>query len=333
MMFACKQFLGLSLFLALSVAVLAPHPAAAQEGGGDPVTSLRHVREAVVHIVSVGAAWGYDEPEPSVEVGAGSGFIIDPEGIVVTNAHVANGGNLFEVYLYGESEPHNAVLLGVSECDDLAVLDIRGSGFPYLLWQDTPVVYSEVVYAAGYPHGDYDETKGRVEDAESGGDSDWASVDQVVRHTAELHPGNSGGPLLNRSGRVAGINFAGNDEDQLFFAVSKDLAMPLVKQLAAGQDVDSIGINGLAFAENDDWYGIWVVAVKSGSPADQAGLQPGDVIYRLEGLGLASDGTMSDYCDIIRSHRPGDAIEFEALRGDAYYVGQINGRSVIHHPQ
>ena len=332
-MFACKQFLGLSLFLALSVAILAPRPAAAQDGQGDPVTTLRHVREAVVHIVSVGAAWPYGEPEQSVEVGAGSGFIIDPEGIVVTNAHVANGGNLFEVYLYGESEPRNAVLLGVSECDDLAVLDIRGSGFPYLLWQDTPVVNSQVVYAAGYPNGDYDETKGSVQGAENGGDSDWASVDQVVRHTAELHPGNSGGPLLNRSGRVAGINFAGDDEDRSFFAVSKDLAIPLVEQLAAGQDVDSIGINALAFAESNDWYGIWIVAVKSGSPADQAGLQPGDVLYRLEGLGLASDGTMRTYCDILRSHRPSDAVEFEALRGDAYYLGQINGQPMTLYPQ
>jgi serine protease Do len=327
-MFACKQFLGLSLFLALSAAFLAPHPAAAQVGRDDPVTSLSRVREAVVHIVAVGAAWSYGEPERSVEVGAGSGFIVDPEGIVVTNAHVANGGNLFEVYLYGESAPRNAVLLGVSECDDLAVLDIRGSGFPYLLWKRTPVLDSEVVYAAGYPNGDYSETKGRVQDAESGGDSDWASVDQVVRHTAELHPGNSGGPLLDRSGRVSGINFAGNDEDHSYFAISKDLAIPLVKQLAEGQDVDSIGINGLAFADSDDRFGIWAVAVKSGSPADRAGLQPGDIIYRMEDIDLARDGTMRDYCDIIRSHRPGDTIAFDALRGNESIAGQINGRPI-----
>lgn len=199
-MFARRQFFAVLLFLALSIAALYPHTAAAQDRQGQPITSLVRVREAVVHIESVGAAWQYDETEPSVEVGAGSGFIIDPAGIVVTNAHVVNGGNLFKVYLFGESEPRNAVLLGVSECDDLAVLDIRGSGFPYLLWQETPLASSQVVYAAGYPGGEYTETRGRVQNTGRNGDSDWASVDHVVRHTAELHPGNSGGPLLNRLG-------------------------------------------------------------------------------------------------------------------------------------
>lgn len=325
-MFARRQFFAVLLFLALSIAALYPHTAAAQDRQGQPITSLVRVREAVVHIESVGAAWQYDETEPSVEVGAGSGFIIDPAGIVVTNAHVVNGGNLFKVYLFGESEPRNAVLLGVSECDDLAVLDIRGSGFPYLLWQETPLASSQVVYAAGYPGGEYTETRGRVQNTGRNGDSDWASVDHVVRHTAELHPGNSGGPLLNRLGRAAGVNFAVNDEESAFFAINQDVAIPLVEQLAQGQDVDSIGINGLAFDENDDWFGIWVVAVKSGSPADQAGLEPGDIIYRMEGIGLAGDGTMREYCDILRSHRPGDAVEFDALRDGEYYVGQINGR-------
>ena len=138
-MFARRQFPIVLLFLALCIATLYPHTAAAQDRQGEPVTSLVRVREAVVHIVSVGAAWQYDEAEPSVEVGAGSGFIVDPEGIVVTNAHVVNGGNLFDVYLYGESEPRNAVLLGVSECDDLAVLDIRGQRLPLPAVAGNPV--------------------------------------------------------------------------------------------------------------------------------------------------------------------------------------------------
>ena len=296
---------------------------------GEPVTSLVRVRAAVVHIVSVGAAWQYDEAEPSVEVGAGSGFIVDPEGIVVTNAHVVNGGNLFDVYLYGESEPRNAVLLGVSECDDLAVLDIRGSGFPYLLWQDTPLAPSQVVYAAGFPGGEYTETRGAYKMPAGAETVTGLPSTRSCATQQSCIPATRAGRCSTAQGRVAGVNFAANEEENLYFAINQELAIPLAEQLAEGQDVDSIGINGLAFDEGDDWFGIWVVAVKSGSPADQAGLQPGDVIYRMEGIGLAGDGTMRDYCDILRSHRPGDTIEFDALRGDAYYVGQINGRPMI----
>ena len=104
-----------------------------------------------------------------------------------------------------------------------------------------------------------------------------------------------------------------------------------MEQLAAGRDVDSIGVNGVAFEESDDWYGVWVMAVKSGSPADQAGLQPGDVLYRMEGLPLGQGGTMGDYCDILRSHRADDTIAFDVVRGDEYYRGQFNGRAMVRH--
>ena len=193
------------------------------------------------------------------------------------------------------------------------------------------MLHAQVVYAAGYADGKYTQTKGRIEYVDTGADTDWAAVDQVVQHTAELRPGNSGGPLLNRSGRVAGINYAGSDARDDSAAIAKDCAIPLVEQLATGRDVDSIGINGIAFEESDDWYGIWVMAVKSGSPADQAGLQPGDVLYRMEGIPLGQGGTMSDYCDILRSHRADDTIAFDVLRGDEYYRGQFNGRAMVRH--
>jgi serine protease Do len=308
---------------------LAPGQVLAQEEQGTPVVTLNRVHMAVVHIVSIGSAVPFAEPEPTLEVGAGSGFIIDPAGIVVTNAHVVNGGNLFQVYLSGEEEPRNAVLLGVSECDDLAVLDIRGSGFPYLTWQETPVLDNQLVYAAGFPDGKYSETNGRVQDASGGADSDWASVDQVIRHTAELRPGNSGGPLYNRSGRVVGVNYGSNDRRHIYTAVHKELGQSIVTKLAEGRDIDSIGINGIAFEESDDWYGIWVVAIRSGSPADRAGVQPGDILFQMEGIQLGYAGTMGTYCDILRSHRPSDTIAFDALRGGEYFTGQINGRPLV----
>ncbi len=90
------------------------------------------------------------------------------------------------MYLYGESEPRNAVLLGVSECDDLAVLDIRGSGFPYLLWQDTPLAPPKSCMPPATRAASTQKPGGAYKIPDRSGDSDWASVDQVVRHTAEL---------------------------------------------------------------------------------------------------------------------------------------------------
>lgn len=321
--------LGVACVLAVCVvfyAVFVPLPIHAQDEP-QPIDNRSEAHKAVVNILSAGRFQRYGEAEQSLEADGGSGFIIDPEGIVVTNAHVVNGGNLFEIYLYGESEPRNAVLLGVSECSDLAVLDIRGSGFPYLKWQAEPVRTGQAVIAAGYPGGDYVETSGRIVELNSRIESSWAAIDAEIGHTARLRPGNSGGPLLNSSGAVVGVNYARVDNGKSYAAIDKQVARPLVEQLRGGVDVDSIGINGEAFDEGGDAYGVWVTAVKTGSPADKAGLQPGDIITALEGLPVGYSGGMGAYCDILRSHKADAPIAFDALRSSQAISGQFSGQA------
>ena len=113
-----------------------------------------------------------------------------------------------------------------------------------------------------------------------------------------------------------------------YFAIGGDIAMPVVDELRTGKDVDSIGVNGTAVLSSDgSLSGIWVASVKSGSPADQAGIQGGDILYQLEGLVLATDGTMKDYCDVIRTHKPGDALSISVIRyaSGELLKGQLNG--------
>jgi hypothetical protein len=101
--------------------------------------------------------------------------------------------------------------------------------------------------------------------------------------------------------------------------------------LKSGKDVDSIGVNGTAVVSEDgSLSGIWVSSVKSGSPADKAGIQAGDIIYQLEGLVLATDGTMKDYCDVIRSHSETDTLGVSVIRYATGEVleGQLNGREL-----
>jgi serine protease Do len=299
-----------------------------QPGSG---VGLDRVAASTIQIVAQGT---FVDPDFGAyeAAGTGSGFVIDESGLAVTNNHVVVGAGLIEVYVPGEDEPRNAKVVGVSECSDLAVIDIEGDALPALSWYDGDVEPGLEVYAAGFPLSDpeYTLTRGIVSKAEVTGESSWASVDHVIEHDAATQPGNSGGPLVTEAGEVVGINYATwtrTNTDQ-FHAIESGDARTIIDQLAAGTDVDSLGINGKTVANEDgSVVGVWVAGVKSGSPADEAGVAAGDIITRLEGVSVGTDGTMSDYCDVMRTHQPGDVLSVEVIRYSTMEVltGQFNG--------
>lgn len=306
-------------------------PQATEERVGGAVSTLEDARNAVIKIESQGTFVNPDFTVSYNTAGLGSGFIIDPSGLAVTNNHVVTGAALLKVWIGGDTtRTYNAKLLGVSECSDLAVIDIDGEGFPYLDWHEGPINVGLEVYAAGYPLGEpqFTLTKGIVSKERAGGETSWASIDYVIEHDATINPGNSGGPLLDKDARVVGINYRGRQTGQ-YFAIGRDLAINTIEQLKQDRDVDSLGINGEAFA-SDTFSGIWVYSVASGSPADKTGLTGGDIITTLENLVLATDGTMADYCDVLRSHQANDTLNIEVLRyaTQEILVGQINGREL-----
>ncbi len=314
-----------------------PTPVAEEEEavadtGPAPIDTLADVRSAVVQIEAVGT---FVDPAEGLQLdaaGRGSGFIIDPSGIAVTNNHVVTGGGLYKVFIDGEEEPRSAKVLGVSECADLAVIDIQGEDFAYLDWYEGAIRVGLDIYAAGFPLGDpeYTLTRGIVAKEKADGQTSWASVSKVLQHDADINPGNSGGPLVDAEGRVVGVNYAGNSETNQSFAISRDEALPIIEQLRAGINIDTIGINGEAVSDGDQLTGIWVASVKSGSPADRTGIKAGDMLMKLEGVTLAEDGTMATYCDVLRSHSAEDVLAVQVLRFDTQEVleGQINGREL-----
>jgi serine protease Do len=189
------------------------------------------------------------------------------------------------------------------------------------------------VYSAGFPLGDpeYTLTKGIISKANAGGETGWASVDGVIEHDARIRGGNSGGPLISADGKVVGINYAGSDQYDTNLAINSAKARPVIAQLQSGVDFESIGVNGTAISNEDgSLTGIWVASVKSGSPADKTGLKGGDIITKLEGLVLATDDTMSSYCDILRTRSASDTYTVEVLRFATQEAleGQINGRTL-----
>lgn len=293
-------------------------------------TSLEDVRAATIRIQAQGT---FIDPEYGLmtnAAGQGSGFIIDPSGIAVTNNHVVTGSAFLQVYVEGEDRPRNAKILGVSECSDLAVIDIEGDDFPALQWREGSINTGLDIYVAGFPFYGNEEftlTRGIISKAKVDGETNWASVDHVLEVDATINPGNSGGPLVDADGRLVGVNYAGNDETSQYYSIARDEATPIIEQLRTGKDVNSLGINGQAVTDGESIFGIWVSSVKSGSPADRAGVKPGDILTTMEGLVLATDGTMSSYCDILRGHNMGDtlAIEVLRLRDGTVLSGQMNG--------
>ena len=297
------------------------------------VSSLDDVKSATIQIQAEGT---FIDPEVGLVVngaGRGSGFIIDPSGIAVTNNHVVTGAALLKVWVGGDkNKVYNARVLGVSECSDLAVIKIDGADFPYLQWYDSDPKVGMDVYAAGYPLGDpeYTLTKGIVSKAKADGRTNWASIGSVLEHDARINPGNSGGPLVDKNGAIVGINYASNSANQ-YFAIARSEADIVLPDLEAGNDVNSIGVNGQVIVAQDlNLSGVWVSSVKSGSPADKSGVKPGDIIVQLEGLVLGTDGTKADYCQILHSHQATDTLSLNILRWPTQEIleGQLNGRKL-----
>lgn len=317
-----------------AVTVATPEPVVEPTAEPEPAgpVAAQSFQEAINATVQIVAQGSFMDPEFGMQynsAGAGTGFIIDPSGVAVTNNHVVTGAAFLQVYVQGRDEPLNAKVLGVSECSDLAVIDIEGDGFPYVEWNTAPPSLGTEIYALGYPLGDPRPTltRGVISKEDADGETSWASIDSVLEHDATINPGNSGGPLVTTDGKVVGVNYAGASSTNQYFSISAADARQIVEQLRAGTDLDSIGVNGEAVITGEEITGIWVSSVESGSPASKAGIEAGDIITMLEGLVLSTDGTMADYCDILRSRNATDVMTVEVLRYATSEIleGQLNG--------
>jgi serine protease Do len=236
---------------------------------------------------------------PQVQ-GAGSGFVIDPSGLVVTNNHVVGNATRVTVSLQNGQE-YQARVVGADELTDLAVLRVEArSPLPAVPWGNSAAMrVGNWVLAAGNPFGLGGSITSGIISAR-GRDIGAGPFDDFIQTDAPINPGNSGGPLFNAAGEVIGINTAiyspSGASAGIGFAVPSDLARPVIEQLSRGgrvergwlgvsvQDVGAVeeaaGRRQVGSATN---RGVLVAGVERGSPAARAGLRAGDQVVAING--------------------------------------------------
>lgn len=295
-----------------------------------------HIKDATVRIYAEGT---FVEPGTldSVDGGwYGSGFIVDPSGLIVTNYHVAGGAESMVVWIgddNDEGDEIDAEIVGYSECLDLAVIQLEDDDedYPYMAWHDGKITEGLDVYSAGFPGGDpnFTLTKGIVSKSDFEREFSWSSLQHVIEHDARIRGGNSGGPLIDEDGAVVGVNYAGDDGTNDYnWAIHRDEVLDVIDDLEDGDAVLSLGLSGSAlYPEDGEDSGVWVQSVQDGGPAEDIGIEPGDILLTMDGDELASEGTMEEYCDIIDDEGTDAEIDVEVYRPseDAYYEGQFNG--------
>ncbi|HKS67568.1 MAG TPA: Do family serine endopeptidase [Candidatus Acidoferrales bacterium] len=245
----------------------------------------------------------FNSPDDSdnAERSLGSGLIVDPKGFILTNEHVIDQATRVQVQLDGDPTRYNAHIIGSDKDTDLAVIKIdAGHALPTArLGNSDGVEVGDWVLAFGSPFGlNSTVTAGIVsaKDRENLGGPEH-QFQHFIQTDAAINPGNSGGPLVNLAGEVIGIDTAIYTGSRGFegvgFALPSNAAIAVYNQLVTKGKVvrGSIGVsfqpqnspNPVLMKELGAPYGIVVEDVAPGSPADKAGLKPGDVITRVNG--------------------------------------------------
>ena len=255
--------------------------------------------------------------------GQGSGFIISPDGLILTNAHVVNSAQEVTVKLTDRRE-FKAKVLGVDKQTDIAVIRIDAKNLPVVkLGDPSTAKVGEPVLAIGSPYGFENSATAGIISAKSRSLPDGTYVPFIQTDVA-VNPGNSGGPLFNMKGEVIGINSQIYSQtggyQGLSFAIPIDVAARVEDQLVHHGKVtrgrlgvtiqevtqglaDSFGLKKL--------QGALVNSVDKGSPADRAGVEPGDVVVRFNGRDINQS---SDLPSLVAGISPGTSVKLEVVR-------------------
>src|SRR5919108_5228260 len=325
-------------------------PASGSDNGAGRTINAIYEREGrgVAFISAHGVTSDENSPFGIPQEGdaTGSGFVVDKQGYIITNAHVVQGADSVDVSFDESGTSVRAEVKGVDTSSDLAVLkvdpsDVKGGVTPVPLGDSSNARVGDPVIAIGNPFG-YSRTvtQGIVSAVQRQIQApNGFTISNVIQTDAPINPGNSGGPLLDGNGRAIGINSqiatgGGQGSVGIGFAVPINTAKKLLPDLKAGETIEraylGVQMQGVNKQLADDLnlpvdHGALIAEVTPGSPADKAGLRGGrtettqgitaggDLIVAIDGKDMPDEDAGAA---AIAAHRPGDKVQIEYYRGN-----------------
>jgi S1-C subfamily serine protease len=292
-----------------------------------PLDPAALVGQVGPQVVNISTKFGYNNA-----VGAGTGIVIDPNGVVLTNNHVISGATDINAFDVGNGQTYAVDVVGYDRSQDIAVLQLRGGGGLASAAIGGGVTVGQPVVAmgnAGGQGGTPSAVSGKVvalnqtvsaTDTLTGANE---SLGGLIQADTPIRPGDSGGPLVNNDGQVVGVNTAATDNYKMSgggqgFAIPIGRAMGVAGQIRSGAGSNTVHIGPTAFlglgVTDINGGGARVERVVNTGPAAAAGISPGDVITSVDNVGISGATSMTD---VLIPHHPGDtiAVHYRAASG------------------
>jgi 2-alkenal reductase len=274
----------------------------------------------------------------------GSGFVVDSKGDIVTNNHVVAGEQTLSV-VFSDGRKVPAQLVRADQYNDLAVIRVHTSGLPApLQWGDSAALQpGDPVLAIGSALGEFRNTVTSGVVSATGRtiqESAQVSIHGMIQTDAAINQGNSGGPLLNDRGQVIGINTAvnrGSTTDTLFgvgqsvvaeglgFAIPSNTARNVAQRLMLNKPTAALGIRYVEVSQQLSTYynlpvGAYIQSVLPGSAAGKAGLQPRDIITKINGQAVTDQSTLDQ---TVASKAPGQTVTLTVWRNGKTFTRTV----------
>jgi len=255
------------------------------------------------------------------EVGAGSGFIVTPDGLILTNKHVVSDKKAKYKVITDDGQEYEAEVLALDPANDLAVIKIGSENAfnPVVLGDSDGIQIGQTAIAIGNALGEFSNTVsvgvvsglGRTISASDKSAGTSETLENIIQTDAAINSGNSGGPLLNLNGEVIGVNTAmAEGAEGIGFALPINLAKRDIEQVIKGSKI-VYPFLGVKYTMSDD--GALISGVTSESAADKAGIKEGDIVLEINGEKITKKNSMSK---VIQKYNPGDTIILHILRDE-----------------